>query len=122
MTIAVVDGRAVWRVETTPGFAPLSGAWLLDDTSPVTADAHIIEAGSDALERIHATVADAAKKIGARVQLPDLDKKLVYTGEPEAERAWRTATLLAELVEAWNTIETRRRQREGGELQPLPLN
>lgn len=122
LVLAIVDKQeadtAIWRVETTPGFEPLSGAWITSDAEEVeslTRDAVTVPAGSVD------TIVEALREAGVK-DLPNLEEEPPYTGEPRAEAAWSTAMKAAKLVEAWHVFETRRRQRDGDEIRPLPVS
>jgi hypothetical protein len=147
----------VWQVQTSPGSPSgiMSGAWLLGpgEIDParlgdLTAGTHVLDVDEDGegLGAIRAGVekrlaeykaaAKAAKEANPQLTLPRFDAPeaadltqlaTAYHGEPAGQRAWTYATALAELVEAWHTIESQRRSRKylqeqyGAETLPLPL-
>lgn len=148
---------AVWHVQTSPDAPAasglLSGAWLLgpgeidpDRLGDLTADAHVLHTDGDGLAVIRAGVekrlaefkaaAKAAKEANPQLTLPrfeapatvDLEQlAAAYRGEPAGRRAWAYATAVAELVEAWHTVDSQRRSRKylqeqfGPDPLPLPL-
>lgn len=95
----------------------------------------IAEAVAAAVDEIKAR-AKAEKEANKALTLPRLDAVVPadpgelaagFHGEEIGRAAWSTATALAELVEQWHTVESRRRSRKylqeafGEEVRPLPL-
>ncbi|MHA2787791.1 hypothetical protein ACXZ66_01370 [Corynebacterium sp. S7] len=134
--LAIVDKHdartVIWRVETTPGFEPLCGAWITDDAADVAnlvTGAVVIPVGEhvdDVLTLDGAGpfssiegIAQEMEKTGVSAA-KELREQPQFTGEPVAETAWANAIKATELVEAWRVFETRRRQRDGDELRALP--
>ncbi|WP_018296749.1 hypothetical protein [Corynebacterium lubricantis] len=134
--LAIVDKHdartVIWRVETTPGFEPLSGAWITESTADVenlVSGAVVIPVGEhdDEVRAIEGagpftsieSITAELKKAGVALT-KELEEQPQYTGEPSAETAWANAIKVTELVEAWRAFETRRRQRDGDELRALP--
>lgn len=151
------ETTVVWQVQTSPDSPSgiMSGAWLLGpgEVDParladLTAGTHVLDVDGDGagLGAIRAGVekrlaeyrstAKAAKEANPQLTLPRFDAPetvdleqiaAAYHGEPAAQRAWAYATALAELVEAWHTIESQRRSRKylqekfGPDTLPLPL-
>lgn len=147
----------VWHVHTSadaPAAAGLlSGAWLLgpgevdpDRLADLTAEAHVLPTDGDGLRVIlegiekqlarYKAAARAAKEANPQLTLPRFDSPepldltqlaTAYHGEPAGQRAWAYATAVAELVDAWHTIESQRRSRKylqekyGPDTLPLPL-
>lgn len=148
---------AVWHVQTSPDAPSasgiLSGAWLLgpgevdpERLGDLTAHTHVLDTDGDGLTVIlrgvekqlaeYKAAAKAAKEANPQLTLPRFDapptpdvEQLAdaYRGAPEGRVAWAYATAVAELVEAWHTIESQRRSRKylqeqfGAETRPLPL-
>ncbi|KQB87152.1 hypothetical protein [Corynebacterium lowii] len=143
--IAVVDKQSdatvVWHVQTTVGdTAVMSGAWIVEDPTDLLVDAVQVSPGPKAVEELAEAIAAERERVreaaseaikGLRLDplvVPDLDVLAdTYQGEPMAQRAWVTATALAQLVQQWHTLETQRRSRKhlqevfGKEIRPLPL-
>lgn len=152
------ETTVVWQVQTSPDSPSgiMSGAWLLGpgEVDParladLAAGAHVLDVDEDgaALRAIRAGVekrlaeykaaAKAAKEANPQLTLPRFDAPepvdleqlaTAYHGEPAGQKAWTYATALAELVEAWHTIESQRRSRKylqeryGAQTLPLPLD
>lgn len=115
------DCTVIWRVETTPGFAALSGAWDTNDAEQVallTTDAHVIDAAAeDPLGQVRKNM----KEAGAP-SVPTGEKQLAFTGEPQARRAWEVAVQAAELVEYWNAAAVQRKVKGDVDYAPLPVD
>lgn len=148
---------AVWHVQTSADAPAasglLSGAWLLgpgevepDRLADLTAGAHVLTTDGEGLRVIregietqltrYKAAAKAAKEANPQLTLPRFDAPetvdltrltTAYHGEPAGQRAWTYATAVAELVDAWHTIESQRRSRKylqekfGPDPLPLPL-
>ncbi|MCH6197290.1 hypothetical protein MHT86_07265 [Corynebacterium mastitidis] len=143
--IAVVDERpdatVVWHVQTTVGdTAVMSGAWIVEDPADLLVGAVRVEPGAEVVEDLARAISAERDRVreacegavkGLRLDplvVPDLGVLAsAYQGEPIAQRAWVTATALAQLVQQWHTLETQRRSRKhlqevfGREIRPLPL-
>ncbi|WP_394281452.1 hypothetical protein [Corynebacterium sp.] len=125
LVLAIVDKSedctVIWRVETTPGFAALSGAWDTNDAEQVallTTDAHVIDAAAeDPLGQVRKNM----KEAGAP-SVPTGEKQLAFTGEPQARRAWEVAVQAAELVEYWNAAAVQRKVKGDVDYAPLPVD
>ncbi|WIM67870.1 hypothetical protein QP027_00230 [Corynebacterium breve] len=128
--LAVVDKQegttVIWRVATTPGFAPLSGAWIVaseQEVTQLTRDAVVISVGQSLNDDTPTTsisaIAEAMGEQGVK-DLPDLESTPAYSGEPEAQAAWTTAVQAAQLVEAWHAGGARRRTRGEDTVRVLP--
>lgn len=151
------ERTAVWHVQTDPdapaASGMLSGAWLLGpgevDASrlaDLTVGTHVLPTDGEGLRRIREAVeseltglkaaAKAAKEANPQLTLPRFDTPAdpdlgqlaeAYHGEPAGQTAWVHAMAVAELVEAWHTIESQRRSRKylqeqfGAQTRPLPL-
>ena len=151
------ETTAVWHVQTAPdapaASGRLSGAWLLgpgevdpDRIGELLAGTHVLDTEGEGLRMIRAGVdrrlaefkaaAKAAKEANPQLTLPRFEAPepidpgqltAAYRGEPAGQRAWVHASEVADLVEAWHTIEGQRRSRKylqeqfGAETLPLPL-
>ncbi|AKK07620.1 hypothetical protein [Corynebacterium testudinoris] len=151
------DCTVVWHVQTAPdgpsASGMLAGAWIVGDgfvdpdrLGDLTASAYVLDTAQPLTELVGAllaAVADikaavtAAKEDNPKLTAPvwavpsgtvDAEKlRDAYRGEPVAENAWVYATAVAELVEAWHTIEGQRRSRKflqealGAQTRPFPL-
>lgn len=149
---------AVWHVQTAPdapsAAGMLSGAWLLGpgEIDPqrlpdLIAGTHVLDTDGDGLLVIgrgvekrlaeYKAAAKAAVEANPQLKLPRFDTPeavdlaqlaTAYRGESAGQQAWSYATAVAELVEAWHTIESQRRSRKylqekfGAETLPLPLS
>ncbi len=141
----------LWHLQTDPA-APAgiaTGAWILGvdeaqgpERLPDLLHGTVVvpTSGSNApegetitsVERVRAGVEKRLVEYsGHGATLPKLSAPGVaptYRGEAAAERAWRTAMELVELVAAWHEIESARRSRKilaeafGSDVSPLPLD
>ncbi|WKD58513.1 hypothetical protein [Corynebacterium caspium] len=136
--ISVVDAEIVWHVQTDPTLdTPFTGAWMDKPVSELTLGTVIVHPDDGTLERISAAInaeiatykqvhrsqQEATAEPGAKarnlsalrmpkVAVPDI-AAAKYSGDPRAERAWRYAQGIAELVREWGDIESTRRRRSG---------